>query len=137
MLTSPRPPPAPRQALSLAALAEPRVDALARFDMADAAAPLPRCDVLVAGDAMYTRDLAAALGRRCAEALRGPQTTRVLVADAQRYAPCREAFLAALRAGAPRALADRAAFEEGLLDTGGAVPARVAWLDLRSGSGFG
>ena len=79
-------------------------------------APLPPCDVLLISDACYTAELAAAMARRCAEALACSPTTRVVVADPGR--PHHKAFVDALHAAGCEAHVEEL----------GAAPTFAAWL---------
>ena len=57
---------------------------------------LPACDVLVAADVFYSKDLSIACGRACGAALRSKKRPVLISTDSQRYAGHTAAFLEAL-----------------------------------------
>ena len=57
---------------------------------------IPECDVLVAADVFYSKDLAEACGRACGAALRSKKRPVLISTDSQRYAGHTAAFLEAL-----------------------------------------
>jgi predicted nicotinamide N-methyase len=57
---------------------------------------LPACDVLVAADVFYSKDLSIACGRACGAALRTKKRPVLISTDSQRYAGHTDAFLEAL-----------------------------------------
>ena len=57
---------------------------------------IPACDVLVAADVFYSKDLSIACGRACGAALRTKKRPVLISTDSQRYAGHTAAFLEAL-----------------------------------------
>ena len=78
---------------------------LCTLDILDLSNPLPPCDLLLAADCIYNKDLALALASRCAEAW--AEGADVILADSQGFH--RKDFMWALREQWPAARARAAA----------------------------